>query len=147
MNIRVNPRLSLGYSPWCPQIIYVLLSTFQRFKGSGLTLLSFDRRPAVSGLEPKGHWCGDLWLLLKSIYMWVCYLYCGFIPIRTPHVHVALLCGRKSWLRIHSAVIHFRIIQLCRVIIQCRRLAKSTHAHAIETNRCLYMIRTLSIVA
>ena len=53
----VNPRLSLGYSPWCPQIIYVLLSTFQRFKGSGLTLLSFDRRPAVSGLEP---WANDV---------------------------------------------------------------------------------------
>ena len=66
------------------------------FKGSGQTLLCFRRSPAVSGLEPKGHRWTDLWLCVKLAYTWVYYLHYGYIPIRTPHVHLALLCGRKS---------------------------------------------------
>ena len=113
---------------------------FQRFKGSWLTSLYFSRLLQYGGLEPK-------WSLVLGPFGWSMYMLLLLHTHSHPPRPISFAVWAPGMGPYISQEFSFWIIRLCRVIIQCRRLAKSTHAHAIETNRCLYMIQTLSVVA
>ena len=113
---------------------------FQRFKGSWLTSLYFSGLLQYGGLEPK-------WSLVLGPFGWSMYMLLLLHTHSHPPRPISFAVWAPGMGPYISQEFSFWIIRLCRVIIQCRRLAKSTHAHAIETNRCLYMIQTLSVVA
>ena len=70
------------------------------------------------------------------------------VRLFAPPTSVQLCCsGAGVHSTSHAAQVHYRIPCFSWIIIQCRRLAKSTSAQAIEANRCLYTIQTLSFVA
>ena len=113
---------------------------FQRFKGSWLTSLYFSGLLQYGGLEPK-------WSLVLGPFGWSMYMLLLLHTHSHPPRPISFAVWAPGMGPYISQEFSFWIIRLCRVIIQCRRLAKSTHAPAIETNRCLYMIQTLSVVA
>ena len=128
---------------------YILVEMVDGFAVvSDTTCAPFDRTYAVWGSWAKGALdsiplaAGGLMLITWDLG--VVPAWCPFAP---PTSGQLCRSGVRDQSTFQAAIIRCRILQISWGIIQCRRLAKSTYAHAIEINRCLYTIQTLSIVA
>ena len=139
-----------GYQLGCVSVLglYALIVDWRLGKSQRRDMRFFSRTCAVMGSWAKGAErsipLAAGWLTLDIGNSGDILTWCPFAP---PTSGQLCCSGVRVQSTFQTAVIRYRILQISWYIIQCRRLAKSTDAHATEFNRCLHTLQTLSNVA